>query len=164
MTFTESVNLSTRRHRLVDDAGATVPTPDPTVDGHCQLADASRSAGWGLRRMAVVSADGHPVSALLRVGTARAVPGPATGAGSADTTGSTVATGSSAPWPVVAVRLVGYVAFALPAGVPRSCCFAHRTPAKSPSQRPTRGVLVGAARSRSRRPSWSRDRTRPVSR
>jgi copper transport protein len=122
MSFTESVNLIDGGIRLVDDAGATVPTSDPTVDGHtvswpmpADLPDGAYVVTWR-----VVSADGHPVSGAssFGVGTAAAaVPGSATGAGSADTTGGTVATGASAPWPVVAVRLAGYLAFALFAGV-----------------------------------------------
>jgi copper transport protein len=68
----------------------------------------------------VVSADGHPISGAFSFGVgtaAAALPGSSTATDTPDTTGSTVATGSTAPWPVVAVRLANYVAFALFAGV-----------------------------------------------
>ena len=151
MTFTESVNLIDGGIRLLDEAGATVPTPDPTVDGHtvswpmpADLPDGAYVVTWR-----VVSADGHPVSGAssFGVGTAAgAVPGSATGAGSADTTGSTVATGSSAPWPVVAVRLAGYLAFVLFAGVAAFVLFCEPDTSQDPTlQRLARGALIGGA-------------------
>ena len=169
MTFTESVNLIDGGIRLLDDAGATVPTPDPTVDGHtvswpmpADLPDGAYVVTWR-----VVSADGHPVSGAssFGVGTAAAaVPGSATGAGSADTTGSTVATGSSAPWPVVAVRLAGYLAFALFAGVAAFVLFCAPDTSKDPicSAWPAaRSLAVPLPQSPL---SWSRAHTRPGSR
>ena len=133
MTFTESVNLVGGGIRLVDAAGATVPTSDPTVDGHtvtwpmpADLPEGAYVVTWR-----VVSADGHPISGAssFGVGTAAAAaPGSATDAGGP----STVAIGSSAPWPVVIVRLFSYVAFALFAGVVGLCCGAHRKPAAIP--------------------------------
>jgi copper transport protein len=122
MTFTESVNLIDGGIRLVDEAGRTVPTSDPTVVGRtviwpmpAELQEGSYVVTWR-----VVSADGRPVSGAssFGVGTAAAAaPGSATGPATSDTTGSVVATGSTAPWPVVIVRLAGYAAFALFAGV-----------------------------------------------
>jgi copper transport protein len=122
MTFTESVNLVDGGIRLVDGVGATVPTSDPTVDGRTVtwLMPADLPKGAYVVTWRVVSSDGHPVTGAssFGVGTAAAtVPGAATGAGTAGGTGSTVAIGSTAPWPVVVMRLLGYVAFALFAGV-----------------------------------------------
>jgi copper transport protein len=121
MTFTEAVNLIDGGIRLVDEAGRTVPTSDPTVVGRtviwpmpAELPEGSYVVTWR-----VVSADGHPVSGASSFSIRTAVaaePGSATGT-APDTTGSTVATGSTVPWPVVIVRLAGYVAFALFAGV-----------------------------------------------
>ena len=51
MTFTESVNLIDGGIRLIDEAGADRADTRPDRGrAHRQLADASRSAGWGLRR------------------------------------------------------------------------------------------------------------------
>ena len=118
MTFTESVNLVGGGIRLVDGVGATVPTSDPTVDGHTVTwpMPVGLSEGAYVVTWRVVSADGHPVSGAssFGVGTAAAAaPSSATDAGGP----STVAIGSSAPLPVVIVRLFSYVAFALFAGV-----------------------------------------------
>jgi copper transport protein len=122
LLFTESVNLVDGGIRLVDGVGATVPTSDPTVDGKTvnwpMPADLPKGAYVVTWR--VVSSDGHPISGAssFGVGTAAAVvQGSATGTGTADTTGSFVATGLTAPWPVVVMRLAGYIAFALFAGV-----------------------------------------------
>ena len=70
MTFTESVNLLQDGIRLMDSVGATVPTPDPVVDGHTvtwpmpeDLADGSYTVTWKL-----VSSDGHPVAGAFSFG------------------------------------------------------------------------------------------------
>ena len=112
LTFTESVNLVDDGIRLVDDVGATVPTPEPTVAGHTvtwpmptELADGSYVVTWR-----VVSADGHPVSGASSFGVGKAAAVVAAPA-------SVELDESTAPWPVVAVRLAGYLAFALFAGV-----------------------------------------------
>jgi copper transport protein len=122
MTYTESVNLIDDGIRLVDNAGDTVRTPVPTVDAQtvtwpmpADLPEGSYVVTWR-----VVSADGHPIRGAFSFGVgtaAAALPGSSTATDTPDTTGSTVATGSTAPWPVVAVRLANYVAFALFAGV-----------------------------------------------
>jgi copper transport protein len=122
MTYTESVNLIDDGIRLVDNAGDTVRTPVPTVDAQtvtwpmpADLPEGSYVVTWR-----VVSADGHPISGAFSFGVgtaAAALPGSSTATDTPDTTGSTAATGSTAPWPVVAVRLANYVAFALFAGV-----------------------------------------------
>jgi copper transport protein len=152
MTFTESVNLIDGGIRLVDEVGRTVPTSDPTVDGRivtwpmpAELPDGAYIISWR-----VVSADGHPVSGAssFGVGTAAAaVPGSATGTGTTRTTGSTVATGSTTPWPVVAIRLAGYLAFALFAGVTAFVLFCAPDTSKHPTlQRLARsGLVAGAA-------------------
>jgi copper transport protein len=133
MTFTESVNLIGGGIRLVDDEGATVPTSDPTVDGRTvtwpmpDLPEGAYVVTWR-----VVSSDGHPISGAssFGVGTAAAaVPGP----DSADPTSSEVATGSTAPWPVIAVRLAGYVAFAVFAGVAAFVFFCAPGTSKDPT-------------------------------
>jgi copper transport protein len=151
MTFTESVNLIDGGIRLVDEVGRTVPTPEPTVDGRivtwpmpAGLPDGAYIITWR-----VVSADGHPVSGAssFGVGTATAaVPGSVTGTGTTGTTGSTVATGSTAPLPVVAIRLVGYLAFALFAGVAAFVLFCAPDTSKHPTlQRLARAGLIGGA-------------------
>ena len=97
MTFTESVNLVNDGIHLVDQLGATVPTPDPTVDGDtvtwpmpADLPDGPYLVTWR-----VVSSDGHPISGAssFGVGTAAAVPGSATTIGTADTADTATATG-----------------------------------------------------------------------
>jgi copper transport protein len=121
MTFTESVNLVDDGIRLVDHVGATVRTPDPTVDGRTVTwpMPADLPEGPYVVTWRVVSTDGHPISGAFSfgVGTAAAVPGSATSTGTTGTTVNTVASGSTAPWPVVVMRLAGYLAFALFAGV-----------------------------------------------
>jgi copper transport protein len=122
MTFTESVNLVDDGIRLVDHVGATVPAPKPTVDAQTvtwpmpvDLAEGPYVVTWR-----VVSSDGHPISGAFSFGVgtaAAAVPGLSTGRGTSDTASGAVATTPTAPWPVVAIRMVGYVAFALFAGV-----------------------------------------------
>jgi copper transport protein len=122
MTFTESVNLVDDGIRLVDHVGATVPTREPTVDAQtvtwpmpAELPEGPYVVTWR-----VVSADGHPISGAFSFGVgtaAAAVPGLSTGADTPDTASGTLATGPTAPWPVVAIRMAGYVAFALFVGV-----------------------------------------------
>jgi copper transport protein len=147
MTFTESVNLVGGGIRLVDAAGATVPTSDPTVDGHTVTwpMPAGLPKGAYIVTWRVVSADGHPVSGAssFGVGTAAtAAPGSATDAGGP----SAVAIGSSAPWPVVIVRLLSYVAFALFAGVVGFVLWCAPDTSRDPSlQRLARVGLVGGA-------------------
>ena len=122
MTFTESINLVDDGIRLVDHVGATVPTPEPTVDAQtitwpmpADLPEGPYVVTWR-----VVSADGHPISGAFSFGVgtaASALPGSSTGTDTSDTAGGALATGSTAPWPVVVMRMAGYVAFALFAGV-----------------------------------------------
>jgi copper transport protein len=150
MTFTESVSLIDGGIRLVDEVGRTVPTPDPTVDEHIVTwpMPADIPKGAYIITWRVVSADGHPVSgaSYFGVGTAaRAAPGSA-GTATTGTTGSTVATGSTAPWPVVAIRLAGYLAFALFAGVTAFVLFCAPDTSKHPTlQRLARAGLIGGA-------------------
>jgi copper transport protein len=120
LTFTESVNLVSDGIRLLDPVGATVPTNGPTVKGQsvylpipANLPDGPYVLTWR-----VVSSDGHPITGAssFGIGTAPApVPGSATG--TPESTATTGAAGSALAWPVIAIRLVGYVAFALFAGV-----------------------------------------------
>jgi copper transport protein len=150
MTFTESVNLVDDGIHLVDQLGATVPTPHPTVDGNAitwpmptDLPDGPYIVTWR-----VVSTDGHPISGAssFGVGAAAAVPGSATTTGTADTAATTAATGSTAPWPVVTARLVGYVAFALFAGVAAFVLWCAPGASRDPTlQLLVRGGLLGGA-------------------
>ena len=150
MTFTESVNLVNDGIHLVDQLGATVPTPDPTVDGDtvtwpmpADLPDGPYLVTWR-----VVSSDGHPISGAssFGVGTAPAIPGSATTIGTADNADTATATGATAPWPVVTARLAGYVAFALFAGVAVFVLFCAPGTSKDPTlQLLVRGGLLGGA-------------------
>jgi copper transport protein len=150
MTFTERVNLIDGGIRLIDEDGRTVRTRDPSVNGRtvswpmpAELPDGSYVVTWR-----VVSADGHPVSGASSFSIRAAVaaePGSATGTAT-DTTGSTVPTGSAAPWPVVIIRLVGYAAFALLAGVATFVLFCAPDSSKNPTlQLLARGGLLGGA-------------------
>jgi len=122
MTFTESVNLVDDGIRLVDHVGATVRTPEPTVNAQtvtwpmpAELPEGPYVVTWR-----VVSSDGHPISGAFSFGVgtaAAAVPGSSTGTDIPDTASGAAATTPTAPWLVVAIRMVGYVAFALFAGV-----------------------------------------------
>jgi copper transport protein len=151
MTFTESINLVDNGIRLVDHVGANVPTPQPTVSGRTvtwpmppNLPEGPYIITWR-----VVSADGHPVSGAssFGVGTAAAGPGSVTGTGTAETSIDSVARGSTAPWPVVAIRLTGYLAFALVAGVTAFVLFCSPDSSKSKAlQLLVRGgLLLGAS-------------------
>ena len=150
MTFTESVNLVDDGIHLVDQLGATVPTPDPTVEGNTvtwpmpdDLPDGPYIVTWR-----VVSSDGHPISGAssFGVGTAAAAPGSATSTGTADTADTAAATGSTAPWPVVTARLAGYVAFALIAGVAAFVLWCAPGSSRDPTlQLLVRGGLLGGA-------------------
>jgi copper transport protein len=151
MTFTESINLVDNGIRLVDHVGANVPTPQPTVNGRTvtwpmppDLPEGPYIITWR-----VVSADGHPVSGAssFGVGTAATGPGSVTGTGTAETNVDTVAGGSTAPWPVVAIRLAGYLAFALVAGVTAFVLFCSPDSSKNRTlQLLVRGgLLLGAS-------------------
>lgn len=118
MTFTESVNLVDGGTRLVDGVGGTVLTSDPTVAGHTvtwpmppDLPEGAYVITWR-----VVSSDGHPVSGASSFGIGTPA-SDVSGTGTPGASGSTVAAVSTAPWPVVIIRLAGYAAFALFAGV-----------------------------------------------
>lgn len=151
MTFSESVNLIEGGIRLVNDSGATVPTSEPTVRGSTLTwpMPAELPKGAYVITWRVVSSDGHPVSGAssFGIGTAAvAVPNSTTGTGALGATGSSVATGATAPWSVVLVRLVGYVAFALCAGVAAFVLLCAPDAAKDTIlQRLVRGGLLGGA-------------------
>ena len=122
MTFTESVNLVDDGIRLVDHVGATVRTPEPTVNAQTVTwpMPADLPEGPYVVTWRVVSSDGHPISGAFSFGVgtaAAAVPGSSTGTDIPDTASGAAATTPTAPWLVVAIRMVGYVAFALFAGV-----------------------------------------------
>lgn len=110
LRFTEDVNLIDGGLRLVDGRGSTVPTPSPTVSGStirwkmpARLPNGAYLVDWR-----VISVDGHPVAGAFAFGVGAEAPpvGPVAGGGT-----------STAPWPVVVVRLAGYLAFALLVGV-----------------------------------------------
>ncbi|MGA8210084.1 MAG: FixH family protein [Nocardioidaceae bacterium] len=108
LTFTGSVNLLADGIRLLDGSGRTVATPQPRAAGRVVTwpMPPSLPPGRYLVDWRVVSSDGHPVQGALSFGV-----GEATVAAARDAPAATVA-----PWPVVAVRLLGYLAFAVVAG------------------------------------------------
>jgi copper transport protein len=148
MTFTESVNLLPDGIRLVDGAGAVVPTPDPTVAGGTVLwpMPTALPEGAYVVTFRVVSADGHPISGAFSFGIGAAAtvsPGAATGG---ETGGTTVGDATTAPWPVVSSRLAGYVGFALFAGVIAFVLFCAPDTSKNPTlQLLARSGLIGGA-------------------
>jgi copper transport protein len=149
MTFTESVNLVEDGIRLVDHVGATVPTPRPTVDGRTVIWPMPTDLPEGpyVVTWRVVSSDGHPVSGAFSfgVGSAAAVPGSATSTGASGTSVNTES-GSTAPWPVIVIRLAGYLAFALVAGVAAFVLLCAPGTSNDPTlQRLVRGGLLGGA-------------------
>lgn len=140
MTFTESVTLVDGSVRLVDDAGATVPTDDPSVAGHTvtspmptDLRDGSYTVIWR-----VVSSDGHPVAGAFSFGI---------GTTPQQVTGSSAGTSGSAPWPVVAAQFVDYLAFALLLGVVGWLLWCAPTSGSDPRLRllARTGLLAGLA-------------------
>lgn len=112
LTFSESVNLLEDGMTLLND-GKPVTTPEPTVDGHTVAWRMPRSLGNGayVATWRVVSADGHPVEGAFAFGVGAAAPFVP------DSVASPGESASTAPWPVVTVRLIGYLAFAAIAGV-----------------------------------------------
>ena len=113
MTFSESVNLVEGGIHLLKGGGQTVTTPDPTVDGHTvtwrmprSLSDGAYVVSWR-----VVSADGHPIDGAFAFGVGAAAPV------LPDNVADPGSSATTAPWPVVGARLVGYLAFAAVAGV-----------------------------------------------
>jgi len=113
MTFSESVNLVEGGIHLLKGGGQTVTTADPTVDGHTvtwrmprSLSDGAYVVSWR-----VVSADGHPIDGAFAFGVGAAAPV------LPDNVADPGSSATTAPWPVVGARLVGYLAFAAVAGV-----------------------------------------------
>jgi copper transport protein len=151
MTFSESVNLIKGGIRLINDSGATVPTSEPTVRGSrlTWSLPADLPKGAYVITWRVVSSDGHPVSGAssFGIGTAAVdVPGLTTGTETLGAAGSSVATGAVAPWQVVIVRLAGYLAFALFAGVAAFVLLCAPDTSKDPTlQRLARGGLLSGA-------------------
>jgi copper transport protein len=139
LTFSESVDLVDDGISLLDGQGVTVPTPDPTVDGHTvtwPMPDHLRMGSYVVR-WRVVSADGHPVDGAFSFGvgaTATVLP---------DAISSSASNAQTAPWEVVMVRLLGYLAFALIAGVVAFLVWCDPDKAHDPVlQRVTRWALV----------------------
>ena len=141
LTFTESVNVITDGIRLIDVDGASVPTPAPTATGHTVTLPmpADLPNGPYIVTWRVVSADGHPVSGAFSFGVGTAalvVHSSATSAGPAGPTGSAA----------VIVRMAGYVAFALFAGVAAFVLFCAPDNSQDPKlQLLARGGLIGGA-------------------
>jgi copper transport protein len=148
MTFTESVNVVDDGVRLVDHVGATVPTREPTVDGRTVTwpMPADLPEGHYVVTWRVLSKDGHPVSGAFSFGVGTiAVPGSATSTGNG-TSVNTVPSGSTAPWPVVVIRLAGYLAFALFVGVAAFVLLCAPSRSNDPTlQLLARGGLLGGA-------------------
>jgi copper transport protein len=149
MTFTESVNLVDDGIRLVDHVGSTVPTPEPTVDGRIVTwpMPADLPEGHYVVTWRVLPKDGHPVSGAFSFGVgAAAVPGSATSTGTTGTSVNAVPSGSTAPWPVVVIRLAGYLAFALFVGVAAFVLLCAPSRSNDPTlQLLVRGGLLGGA-------------------
>ncbi len=106
LTFTESVDLVDDGLRLVDSAGEQVDTPPASVDGRTVrwpmpegLPDDAYIASWR-----VISSDSHPIAGAVAFGI---------GVAPADAGTPPAADEYTAPWPVVANRLLGYVGFAV---------------------------------------------------
>ena len=106
LTFTESVDLVAGGLRLVDAEGDEVDTPEASVDGRTVrwpmpegLSQGAYIASWR-----VVSSDSHPIAGVVTFGVrADAVDPPTT----------PVVVDDLAPWPVLAVRFLGYAGFAV---------------------------------------------------
>jgi copper transport protein len=108
LTFSEPVSLLDGAIRLLRPDGRLVPTAEPVTDGSSvrwrmptALPDGGYVVSWR-----VVSDDGHPVGGAFSFGVGAAAP---------RVTGSGVLP-PEPPWPVVLVRLLGYLGFALVAG------------------------------------------------
>ena len=138
LAFSESVNLLDGGISLLNGDGVVLPTPDPTVDGHTvtwpmpeHLRKGSYVVTWR-----VISADGHPVDGAFSFGigaTPAALPGAVSNPES---------TANTAPWQVVGIRLVGYLAFAVIAGVVAFLLWCAPDKATNPElQRLTRWAL-----------------------
>lgn len=115
LRFTESVNLIEGGMRLVGPGGAPVRTAAPVSAGRTVTWPMPEDlpAGSYVVTWRVISSDGHPVSGAFSFGVGAAadvIPDSATGS-------STGASVSTAPWPVLAARLAGYLAFAAFTGV-----------------------------------------------
>jgi copper transport protein len=148
MTFTESVNLLPGGIRLIDGAGAVVPTPDPTVEGGTVLwpMPTALPEGAYVVTFRVVSADGHPISGAFSFGIGAATTVGSGAATGGESGGTTVGDATTAPWPVVSSRLAGYVGFALFAGVIAFVLFCAPDTSKNPTlQLLARSGLIGGA-------------------
>ena len=147
MTFTESINLLDGGIRLLDNAGTAVLTPDPTVDAQTVTwpMPADLPEGPYVVTWRVVSSDGHPISGAFSFGVGTAAPSVPSSSTGTDTAGAS-SSAPTAPWPVVAVRLAGYLAFALFVGVAAFVLLcAPETTADRKLQFLARGGLIGGA-------------------
>ena len=163
MTFTESVNLVAGGIRLIDDRGATVRTPNPTIAGHTSTC----RCRWSYR-MGPTSSPGGRVgrwasdqwTIVLVVGTAATASSTTPG-----TTARTEPTEPAAPWPVITIRLAGYVAFAVITGVAAFVLLCAPTSSKnSRLQFLVRAWLMGGAGATGTRPNRTRCSGSPPSR
>ena len=110
LEFTEGINLIPGALQLLDNRGNKVTTPAPTAQGSTITwpMPANLGAGAYIVNWRIISADGHPVSGAFSFGVGAAARSVAPSTGNASGT---------APWPVVAVRFAGYLAFAVLLGV-----------------------------------------------
>jgi copper transport protein len=108
--FTEGINLIPGGLQLLDTRGDKVPTAAPTVQGNTITWPMPANLGSGayVVNWRIISADGHPVSGAFSFGV---------GANARSVAPSTGNSTGTAPWPVVAVRFAGYLAFAVLLGV-----------------------------------------------
>ncbi|MDX6302202.1 MAG: copper transport protein [Nocardioidaceae bacterium] len=110
LVFTEGINLIPGGLQLLDTRGATVKTAAPTAQGNTITWPMPGNLGSGayVVNWRIISADGHPVSGAFSFGVGAAARSVAPSTGNATGT---------APWPVVAVRFAGYLAFSVLLGV-----------------------------------------------
>ena len=108
LRFTESVRLIDGGLSLLGPDGTPVDTPGATARGSTVSWPMPQNLPRGryLVSWRVISADGHPVSGAFSFGVGVSL-------SKVDDSG---AAASTAPWPVVVWRLVGYAAFSLVAG------------------------------------------------
>lgn len=141
LTFTESVDLLDGGLRLLDRAGATVATPEPAAAGRTVTWPMPSTLGRGsyVVTWRVVSSDGHPVDGAFAFGIGV---GPTTVPATVGSSGGAKAT--TAPAPVVAARLAGYLSLAAFTGVAAFVLWCASSARSDPTlQRIARAGIVG---------------------
>jgi copper transport protein len=108
LVFSEPVDLLDGGIRLLSARGRAIPTPEPTVHGSTVRwrMPADLPPGGYVVSWRVMSDDGHPVGGAFSFGVAAGAP----------RVTDTGALPPEPPWPVVLVRFLGYLGFAVVAG------------------------------------------------